>query len=139
MRKSFDFTFKVSPISDDKDFRVQIDEAEQEQIKQQIESGLKESLAKATGDIWDRVADQMRYMIERLKEKDAVFRDSLIGNVKILIDLLPRLNFSGDRRINDVCKDMRALVVDTNLLRQNEGVRQNTIDQAKNIMNKYGL
>lgn len=139
LRKSFDFKLKVSPISDDSDFRVAIDEEEQARMKKQIEDGLRESLSKATEDIWDRVADQLRYIIERLTQVESKFHDSLIGNVRVLIELLPRLNFSGDQRIAQVCQDMKALLVDTNLIKQDMQVRQQTIAEAKNIMSKYGL
>ena len=52
------------------------------------------------GDLYRRMAEAVERVSERLQEDDngkpLVFRDSMISNIRDLVDVVPRLNIFGD-------------------------------------------
>jgi len=72
------------------------------------------------------------------------FRDSLVGNVRDLVDMLPGLNITGDAGIEALMADMREYLTvhDANTLRTDETVRSEVAARADRIVANladYGL
>jgi hypothetical protein len=87
-------------------------------------------------DCWTRLHGVVSSMAERLSDPEKIFRDSLVENVVELVDLLPRLNLTGDSRL----EDMRQVVAkkltrhDPQTLRENQHVRKETAKAAEDIL-----
>ena len=45
-------------------------------------------------------------MAEKLADSDKIFRDSLINNLCDLCDLLPKLNITGDKNLDNMRKEI---------------------------------
>jgi hypothetical protein len=93
-------------------------------------------------DVWHHMRDVVGKMAERLraydpnKPADAPFRDSLVGNISDLLDVLPSLNLTDDPAVAKFSADMRALVeVDAQTLRDNYFVREDVAQRAETIYN----
>lgn len=94
--RKFGFALNFSPVPDAGDFRVAIADDQAEAIRRQIEATAQEAEARAMRDLWQRLHDATAAMVDRLSTPDAIFRDSLIGNMRELLDILPRLNVAQD-------------------------------------------
>jgi hypothetical protein len=100
----------VWPLPDAADFRVELGNDEEARIRADIERSVNDACAAAVRSLWQRVHDTVGAMHERLTKfhKDAdgkvhsPFRDSLVGNMRELVDLLPRLNFNDDPALADM-------------------------------------
>jgi len=138
LRKKFSIEVSCMNISDLEDFRVKINPMEATRLKQRIEEEYAARIAEASQDIWDRIAETVGHMAERLSDPKNVFRDSLVDNVRHLIDLLPKLNFTDDRRIKQVAFNMRSLLVDPAELRNDRTMRSQKAQQARQILEQIG-
>ena len=124
------------PISDTADFRLRVDEEEVTNLKFRIEQEISSRITQATKNIWARLKEAVGHMVDKLSDKDAIFRDSLVTNIRELIEILPRLNFTDDVDINNMLEHMKTLVVDPETLRTSERIRNKKAEEAKVILNK---
>lgn len=142
------FYFKVTymPVPEN-DFRVGLSDEEKKFLSAGMEREFTERLQNATADIWKRIKDQLEAMKDRLtsttKDKDGneqpvVFRDSLFGNLKELIEVLPHLNVTEDPTINDACAHLSRLMAEPEVVRTNPSVRAEKADQVEDVLNKFG-
>ena len=74
-----------------------------ERVKRGIEREIEERLHDAVDDLYRRLGEAVERVSERLTEdgegKPLVFRDTMISNVRDLVDVVPRLNIFGDDRL----------------------------------------
>jgi len=138
LKKKFNIEVSCMNISEMEDFRVKINPKEAARLKQRIEEEYAARIAEATQDIWDRIAETVGHMANRLADPKNIFRDSMIDNVRHLIDLLPKLNFTDDKRIKQIAFDMRSLLVDPGQLRQDTHLRRQKAQQAQSILDQIG-
>jgi len=94
--QKFAFALNFSPLPDAADFRVDIADEQAAEIRRQIEATAQAAEARAMRDLWQRLYDGVAAMVDRLSAPDTIFRDSLIGNMRAMLDILPRLNVSND-------------------------------------------
>lgn len=135
IERKFGFNVRLLNLPDADDFRVSVNDAAAARIRADITASTAEAFNVAVSDVLSRVSEKVSAMVERLSQSDAIFRDSLVGNVSELIDLMPALNVTGDPRIDQLAKDMRKLVrYDANALREDKTVRKAVADHAANIM-----
>jgi len=141
LRSKFSFGTKVIPLPDAGDFRVTLSDEETERIKRQITATVEASLQVASRELWQRLYDAVSHLAERLQAykvtDDGVqhpFRDSTVTNLVKLVDVLPKLNVTGDPELECLAADVRAsLLVDPQELRQAESVRNETAKAASVI------
>jgi hypothetical protein len=136
IKTKFNIDVSFMPISDTDDFRVKIDDDEVSNLKNQIELEINSRITQATKSMWTRMKEAVAHMVEKLSDKDAIFRDSLVSNIRELIDVLPRLNFTEDEDIKDMLDTMKSLLVDPESLRTSRHLRNAKAEEAKAILNK---
>jgi len=138
VRSRYWVKIKISPVPVSGDFRVStIDKKELEAIKKEIESEKVEAIKEAMTSLWERLQSPIKKMVEKLSDKDGEFRDSLVGNIKTIVNLIPKLNL-GDENITKFAKDINSKLcnVDPKDLRKDEKVRKETTKIAKEILDK---
>ena len=102
-------------------------------------------VAHANRDLFQRVQAVTSRLVERLSafEVDPVagtrvhpFRDSLIENVRALLEIMPRLNITGDARIEQVRQDLAEKVArhEPEALREDHILRAEVVDAASGIL-----
>jgi hypothetical protein len=141
LREKFSFETRVMPLPDADDFRVALGNEERDRIKQQITAAVEASLQVASRDLWHRLYDAVSHMAERLQAyrvgDDGVehpFRDSVVTNLVKLVDILPKLNVTGDVELERMASQIRdSLLVDPKELRRSEAVRSETAKAAAAI------
>ncbi len=144
--RKFYIDVEIKPVPEAGDFRAELSEASIKAITKDIERRTDLRLEAAMNDVFQRVADVTGKMVERLRAYKPAnggpaennFRDSLVYNVKELADLLPTLNITGDKRLDDLQKRLLAdLVVHSpEILKDNDRLRAKTADAAEKILAK---
>lgn len=137
IREKFELTTGFMPVPDD-DFRVKLSDTEINKLKESVRSEVTNRLSDAVRDTWDRIHDQLSHMKDRLHNTEAKFHNSLFENLRDLIDLLPKLNITGDENISKICVDMAGLLVDPDAVRNNVNLRKEKAEAVDQIMNKFG-
>ena len=121
IRSRFAFETIVSPLPDQGDFRVSLNASEVQRIQADIESRTRNILHDATDECWKRLYKSVEHMTERLSDADNRFHDSLVGNLRNLVDLLPKLNIADDPELERMRQDVAAKLCrnDPSVLRPN--------------------
>ena len=133
------------PVAQADDFRVRLGDLEVARIRSEIEARNADLVANANRDLLQRVQAVTSRLVERLRafEIDPVagttahpFRDSLIENVRALLEIMPRLNITGDARIEQVRQDLAERVAchEPAALRADHALRAEVVDAASGIL-----
>lgn len=131
----FSMNAVFSPVANAEDFRVDIGQEAVNEIKKSITAAAEQRLAGATRDCWVRLCEVVGNMAERLHDPKAIFKDSLVGNIEALLELLPKLNVANDYVLERVCHEVRSwLVIAPTDLRKNKTLRAFTADKATEIL-----
>jgi hypothetical protein len=137
----FAFGVGILPLPDEADFRVNLSDAEIDAIRADIAQTVTGAQNAAVADIWTRLYDTVKHMIDRLEARKAdggaaIFRDSLITNLIELCDVLPRLNITADPALdtarNEIASRLCKYTPET--LRQDEASRTEAIAAARDIL-----
>ncbi|MBN9235117.1 MULTISPECIES: hypothetical protein [Phyllobacteriaceae] len=147
LRDRYSMELRKLPVPTPEDFRVSMSEAQADVIRADIERQVREGAATAVRDVYRRVADVAGRMAERLTayrpaarkgdQTEGAFRDSLVLNVRDLIEVLPMLNITGDPELTAMVDRLRPLAAwDAQVLRENEGVRKDVAAEAKKILDQ---
>jgi len=124
IRGKFDFRISILPLPDSTDFRVSLSDHETVKIQADIEKRLNAAHDNAIKDLWDRLYGSIKHISEKLKDPDARFHKTMISNLEELIDLLPRLNVTGNADLDLQIKEARKLIHDPQTLRDNSTLRK---------------
>jgi hypothetical protein len=140
----FRFSVSIDNVPDSDDFRVELAGEQADDIRREIEARSKQAVETVVRDCYQRIADHVGRMAERLKaykpgtEGDraaGTFRDSLVDNVRELVALLPALNVTGDSGIAAIADRLTALCRDdAQILRDNPSVRESVASEADSIL-----
>lgn len=141
LRSKFSFETKVMPLPDAGDFRVTLGDEEKERIKNQITAAVEASLQVASRELWQRLYEAVSHLAERLQAYKVTeegvehpFRDSIVTNLVKLVDVLPKLNVTGDPELERLAAQVRtSLFVDPQELRKSELIRTETGKEATAI------
>jgi HEPN domain-containing protein len=134
----YHFEVVINPISNPNDFRVSINDKEVERIKKDIETRMNKAQVDAMKNLWDRLYEKVQKIADTLGKSDAIFRDSLIGNVVSLCELLPKLNIENDPELTKMKNEIEnnLITYSPNDIRNNSKIREETADKADAILKK---
>lgn len=137
IEKKFNCDVTVMPVPST-DFRIQIVDSELEKVRASVEAKVTSSVRDAVVELWQRVLERVEAMAERLSDPDAEFRDSLVGNLEHVVELLPRMNFTDDPELSNISAEIKARLLnikDPKVLRQDSQKRSMVAMQATVIAN----
>ena len=132
IHKKYDIQVTVDPLPDVRDFRIAITQEDLSDALKRYE----DAQTNAMKDLWTRVNDAITKVHEKLADPEAIFRDSLIGNVAELTEMLPRMNITDDPALNRITKLVNAKIatLDPQLLRDSPDCRKSAATVAKNLL-----
>jgi len=111
LRDRFSIRYRITPVPDADHFIADLASDDTERVKRDIERHIEEQLHDAVGDLYRRLAEAVERVSERLTEdgdgKPLVFRDTMISNIRDLVDVVPRLNIFGDQRLARLCEHVK--------------------------------
>ena len=135
LEKKFHFEVVVSPLPDAADFRVQLANEEIAAIQEQIEQRTIDTGKLIEGDIYKRLSKVVGHMVNKLADPEGQYKDTLIGNLQELVDLIPGLNITGNADIEAVRQKVAQLASnDPQDLRDNPGARTEVAKDAKAVL-----
>jgi hypothetical protein len=133
----FRFKTELNPVPASDDFRVAVHTEEMRNLKADLDERVRLAETEAVKDLYRRLADPLKAMVERLSDPDGKFRDSLVGNVQEMIELIPALNIAGDVVLDELTREARELTRHTpNRLRDDSTARKETARKAQSILDK---
>jgi len=94
-------------------------------------------LAVCHAKLLDRVIESLQKFGATLAKSDAIFRDSLVGNIREALDEADALNFTGDSRIAEGIATVRAGLwghLDADLLRENQYARTDAVKKSEEVL-----
>lgn len=106
LKEKFGVKLEILPIPSGSDFRVDMSAEEQARVSREIDANVRQSLARGTEDLWNRLRDVVAHMAGRLSEPQSRFHSTLVTNVADLVNLLPRLNVVEDPELNRVAEQV---------------------------------
>ena len=119
------------------DFRVSIASDELTRIQQDVEARVKDAQQQAMKEVWTRLYDRVKNMAEKLADPKAIFRDTLVDNLREQCDMLTRLNFTDDPNLEALRSEVEAnLLKHPDALRNDPDLRRDKAAEAKAIMDK---
>jgi hypothetical protein len=119
------------------DFRVSIASEELTRIQQDVEARVKDAQQQAMKEVWTRLYDRVKNMAEKLADPKAIFRDTLVDNLREQCDMLTRLNFTDDPNLEALRSEVEAnLLKHPDALRNDPDLRRDKAAEAKAIMDK---
>jgi len=144
------FAFRIGflPVPTAGDFRVDIGNDAQEELRTRLNAMAEERIESAMRDIRARLGDHMKRMSDRLttdyvqgEAKQRRFHDSLVDGALELCDLTKALNVVGDTTLEAARKELEQalLGVTPQELRKNEYVRQDTKKAVDSILSKFNF
>ena len=111
LRGKFSIRYRITPVPDADHFMARLASDDTDRVKRDIERHIEEQLHDAVGDLYRRLAEAVEHVAERLNEdgdgKPLVFRDTMISNIRDLVDVVPRLNIFGDQRLARLCEQVK--------------------------------
>lgn len=106
----------------------------------QWDTWVKESADTGAADLRERVAVVIRKFVSTLTDKDKVFRDSLVNNLREVIYLVDDLNVASDPGISRLIDSVRPLAaIDPDALREDKALRADTASRAADICSLFNL
>lgn len=146
VRRKFAFETGVFPLPVTADFRVDMAESQAADMRAAVEKTYRDTMANAVRDVWSRIGDVVSAMSGKLRDykpaqgeekAQGIFRDSLVGNIRDLVAILPALNITGDPRLEKATADLEKLArFDAKELRDSDSIRSATADAADAILDE---
>lgn len=136
LRGRFYVRLDIDTVTGADDFRVNISADAVAQVKSNLEDAMSARIHKAQADVWTRVSELIERFHDRMSGEDNLFRDSIVGNITELLDVLPGLNILGDPDLKRIAVDARQslTVFDPKELRKDKALRAGAAAEAKRIM-----
>lgn len=138
IRSKFKIKVDVDSITDGNDFRIKLDDAVVDNMRKQINNNFEERIEKAAQSMLGRIREVVAHMVERLEEPKNKFHDTLVGNIREVIEMLPKLNFNDDERIKNAVSICKPLIVNPESLRLDLKYRKKICDKAKDVLDALG-
>ena len=107
----FSLRYRITPVPDADHFMARLASDDTERVKRDIEAHNAERLNEGVTDLYRRLAEAVDRVSERLRNdeqgKPLVFRDTMIENIRELVDIVPRLNIFDDHGLAALCDQVK--------------------------------
>jgi len=131
MQQKFNFELQILPLPTSMDWAGDLGiDSELDAVTPMIEAAAKE--------LWLRLNATISTLHERLDDKDSIVRQSLVDNLIEITDVLPKLNFTGNKALDSLAQQasQQAKSLDMESVRKDEDARSQAADDIKDIMDK---
>lgn len=144
----FRFNVNYMPVPSSGDFRVDIGNDAQEELRKKLSALADERVEYAMRDIKTRLLEHLKRMSDRLtidyiqgEAKPRVFHDSLLDGAHDLCEMVQSLNVTNDVQLSDARKALLKAIgnVDVKDLRKDVGARTEVKTQVDDILSKFNF
>jgi hypothetical protein len=112
LEQKFRMGLGYEPLPDSGDFRLDINNEAQAELRSQYEDVMRERLKDAMDDVWQRLLEPLKNMSARLeydvdgKPLNGHFKGTIVDNVMDIVDLMKHVNIAKDPRMEQVRQDL---------------------------------
>jgi hypothetical protein len=141
MKSHFGFAIEYYPVPHSSHFIMKgVAQKAVDEMRLDLESRNQTRLQEAVRDTWRRLMDPIQKIADTLSSPDSIFRDTLVGNVNDIVDLVPALNVTGDHQLVAFANDIktRFASLDPQILRNDNAVRKDTAAAARAMLERFG-
>jgi hypothetical protein len=144
----FRFSVNYMPVPSSGDFRVDIGNDAQEELRKKLSALADERVEHAMKDIKTRLLEHLKRMSDRLtvdyvsgEAKPRKFHDSLLDGAHDLCEMVQSLNVINDHQLADARKALLKAIgnVDVQDLRKDVGARNEVKTQVDDILSKFNF
>jgi len=134
----------IMPLTTTTDLRCELSESLRAQIAESIERDTAERFRLAMADCWKKLYEPVRKMADTLSQSDASFRNTLVGNIREVCEVMPELNILDDPELKRMTDEVmgRLADADTDALKDDAGVRMEYAQRAgelADMLRKMGV
>jgi hypothetical protein len=144
------FSFRVNymPVPTAGDFRVDVGNKAQEELKAKLESLTQERIDYAMSDVRARLGERLKRISDRLttdyvqgEAKTRRFHDTLVDGALEMCDLAKSLNITNDPALETARRELEQLLVGVtpSELRKDETIRQDVKKNVDAILDKFNF
>lgn len=135
-RQMFQFGREYFPVPKAEHFDTQM----QALYGTALEAITEKKVSEAVADTWERLIKPVAAMADKLSSPDAIFRDTLVGNVKEMAELIPALNLTNDPKLAEAAQliGQQLANLDVQTLRDSKVDRKEAAEKAKNLVARFG-
>jgi hypothetical protein len=138
VKTMFSVEVDVIPLPNIADWRVDLDAEQVKALRLDAEQKMAAVQSSGIKELYTRLQELVEHAQKKLDDPEAVFRDSMIGNIKELVGLIAKLNVTGDKNLEAVRKETESkfagLAPET--LRTDPAARSKAAKNARAIMKK---
>ena len=147
LRECFSIHFDFEPLPEGSGFHG-LSDFMLERLTKGLHKRQQRQVAEATREIWQRAAEPIKKLIERLTEDPATtgsddkkpkkFKDATVENVRKVLEFLPGWNVMGDPQTDEIIEDIRTMLdgLDPAQLRKDDKLREATLKEARRVQDK---
>ena len=140
LRNKYRFSVKFSPVPDVGDWRVDIGNEAKQTLQESYQLAYQSNIESAYKDVWERTHEALTNMSAKLTgNQKQIFRDTLVTNVKEMVDLLDKFNITGDAKMKQAkLKIENALSgVTPDALREDDDFRLDTKQKVDELLKEF--
>ena len=140
VREKFRFSVKFAPVPEVGDWRVNVGNEAQEMLRESYAEYYQANLEQAYADVWERTHEALKRMSDMLSgEKKQIFRDTLVGNVQEMIDLLDKFNITGDPKMKQAKVKMESALsgITPDALREDDALRHDVKSKVDSLLKEF--
>jgi len=144
----FRFNANYMPVPASGDFRIDIGNDAQEELKAKLAKLADERVEHAMSDIKQRLGEHLKRMSDRLtidyvsgEAKPRLFQESLLGNAHDLCDMAKALNITNDPQLEEARRALKQAIggIDIKDLRKDVQTRQDVKAQVDDVLSKFNF
>lgn len=148
LASKFSFRLNYMPVPTAGDFRVDVGNEAQAELKAQLEKFSQQRIDAAMADIRERLHEHLKRMSDRLttdivagEAKSRRFHDTLVDGALELCDLTKSLNVVQDPALESVRRELEQMLVGVTPddLRKNAAVREDTKKAVDALLDKFSF
>ena len=134
--RKFNFGVDFNPLPARGDFRLELPSDQLEKIEEETQTRINSAIDTAVKSAWERMSETVGRVKNRLADPENIFRDSLIGNVRELCDIMTRLNVTDNPDLEAMRRKVEAEIakLDPQSLRDDKNLRADTARKADEIL-----
>lgn len=147
VKQRFGFRYVFSPLPEAGDFRLDVGNADLEELKHKYASDYELRLAEAMREPWDRLHKVLTSMSDKLKDDDTDkegntnkrYHETLVTNATDLCALLTKLNVTQDPKLEEARKQLEVAMLgaDIEAIKESPAVRESMKSKVDAILDKF--
>jgi hypothetical protein len=136
----FNFSFAFSPVPESGHLIIDAAQEVVEDMRRSISESVVNLERQAIRSIHERLFYTLAALFERVSKSDAIFRDSLIGNMQEVVELSGALNFAGDEKLENYRARLAEMLqgIEPETLRESRRIREQVANKAELVLNEMG-